>query len=333
MNLACFDTACFPGQQAQIVKEASDRRDSLPTEGGTIPGSGGHAAYSLSGPEPSAIPILVAVPHAGRMYPPNVVENMRFPGPASLKLEDRLVDRVATAVAKACGASLLLAHAPRAMIDLNRSPDEMDWTMVRTGAPAGLSLRRSGRRVRSGLGLVPRRLSGVGEVWKRPMEQAELDARIDGIHRPYHAALEQQLQSLRQRWGSVLLLDMHSMPPLSPRVLGDAAPRFVLGDRFGASCDGSLCAAAFDELSLQRQNVAHNRPYAGGYVLDRHGAPEKGIHALQVEICRSTYLDSRLAEPGPRLEETVEIMSALVRRLATEVAGLAGGGDWLLAAE
>jgi len=301
--------------------------------GGAIPGLAGQAAFSLTRREPSPIPVLIAAPHAGRAYPPFLVERLRHPGEAVLRLEDRYVDLLASRVAEETGAALLVAHAPRAMIDLNRAVDEMDWEMMASGVPSGRSAGRVGRRARSGLGLVPRRLPGLGELWRQRIEEGDFEARVTGIHEPYHRALGEALVALRNRWGAALLIDMHSMPPLAPRSPGEPAAQFVVGDRFGSSCDGSLCAAAFDELALHGCPAAHNRPYAGGYVLDRHAAPLRGVHAIQMEICRSTYLDARMAEPTEGIDGVVAVMAALVRRLAAEVASLGGAGQLPQAAE
>src|SRR5262245_29016155 len=103
--------------------------DSQRSDGGVIPGAPGVPAFSLSGPVPSAIPVLIAVPHAGRAYPAPLLARMRNPGFAALRLEDRYADRLGEALAQATGAILLTAHAPRAMIDLNRAPDDIDWEM------------------------------------------------------------------------------------------------------------------------------------------------------------------------------------------------------------
>src|SRR5205085_10672216 len=135
------------------------------------------------------------------------------------------------------------------------------------------------------------------------------DARIAGIHRPYHAALGRMLEGLRDQWGSALLIDLHSMPPLGPKRGTDAAPDFVIGDRFGSACDAALSAAGFDHFAAAGRTAAHNRPYAGGYGLDRHSAPARGLHALQVEICRATYLDATLSEPGPGLAAVVRVLT------------------------
>jgi N-formylglutamate amidohydrolase len=307
-----------------MVSRPTDLSDSPGARGGGIPGAPGKAAFTLARREPSPIPVLIAVPHAGRTYPRNLLTQMRDPLGAGFKLEDRYVDLLARSIADETGAGLLLAHAPRAMIDLNRAPEEMDWEMVADAPEATGESHGTARRARGGLGLVPRRLPGLGEIWKRRLTHAELDARLATIHAPYHSALATELAALKTRWGSALLVDLHSMPPLGPKRGPHASADFVIGDRFGSSCDGVLIAAAFDHFAAAGWRAAHNRPYAGGYVLDRHAAPARGFHGLQVEICRAAYLDERLREPGAGFDSVVALLTGLVRRLASEFAGLGG---------
>ena len=292
--------------------------------GGSVPGTPGVPAFSLICQEPSAIPVVVAVPHAGRAYAAGLLERMRNPAFAAPKLEDRYVDLLATAVAKETGAALLIAHAPRAMIDLNRDTDDVDWDMLGVPPPdaSAMPVNRLTGRARNGLGLIPRRLPGLGELWKRRLDPAELEARIAAVHAPYHEALAQTLAALRSRWGAALLIDLHSMPPLSSRGGFDPAPEFVVGDRYGASCHSNLVAAAFSYFSERDRLAAHNRPYAGGYVLERHAARHQGIHCLQLEIDRQSYLDFRLVEQGPGFHDMIELLVGLVRRLGEEAAAM-----------
>jgi len=298
-----------------------------------IPGLSGVPAFRLDDYAVSPIPVLIAVPHAGRAYPPGVTARLRDPESAALRLEDRYVDKLAQVVAAATGAALLVAHAPRAMLDLNRAADDVDWEMITGREPHG-SRVAAGPRARSGLGLVPRRLPGIGELWNARLDCAELEARIATIHAPWHGTVSEVLKSIRARWGAALLLDFHSMPPLATRPGGGPAARYVIGDRFGAACDGGLVGAAFSWLAEAGQRAAHNRPYAGGYTLDRHAAPRRGIHALQLEVDRRCYLDSRMHEPGAGLEPTATMLAGLVRRLASEVALLGGEhANWAEAAE
>lgn len=317
------------------MREVSGEGDSRKRLGGRIPGTLGVHAFSLTGPEPSAVPLLISVPHAGRAYSGSLLDAMRHPESTALKLEDRFADRLGHAVAAATGAMLLVANAPRAMIDLNRAPDDVDWDMFGRGERRRLDSFAASRRARSGLGLIPRRVPGIGELWKRRHAETELAARLEGIHEPYHVSLAEALRELRARWGVAILLDLHSMPPI-PRTAGFSAPEIVLGDRFGASCHGGLIAASFSVLHEAGRVAAHNRPYSGGYVLERHAAPEAGLHAIQVEIDRGAYLDAELAEPGEGFPATVDLLAGLVRRLAEEAAALGDNGGesgWSEAAE
>jgi N-formylglutamate amidohydrolase len=312
-------------------------RDSKLVHGGTIPGNPGVPAYALKMHDPSPIPVVIAVPHAGRAYPESLLDRMRHPDFAAPRLEDRYADLLGEAVSDVTGAALLMARAPRAMLDLNRSSDDVDWEMMR-GAPADASTHSGvfSRRARSGLGLVPRRLPGLGELWKRRLDHAELQDRIGCIHEPYHNALASTLESIRDRWGAALLIDLHSMPPLAARSAGEAAPEFVVGDRFGSSCDGGIIGSAFAVLAQSARRASHNRPYAGGYVLERHARRHEGLHCLQLEIDRTCYLDSRQAEIGTGFDATVDLLVALVRRLAVDVAELGrtvDRGRWRAAAE
>lgn len=300
--------------------------------GGSIPGST-DSAFFLQGIEKPEIPVLIAAPHGGRNYPESLQERMRDPAYSMLRLEDRLIDMLAMEIARETGAPLIIAQAPRAMIDLNRADDDMDWSMVADGDPGKTGHSRANRRARSGLGLIPRRLTGLGEIWRERHTKAEVAERIAAIHEPYHRAVSDALSAIRRRWGAALLLDLHSMPPLKKRHPDDQPAEFVIGDRFGTSSDGMLSAAALRYFARHERRAAHNRPYAGGYVLDRHGKPSLGIHAIQLEVCRSLYLDSRHEAASRRMPQIARMLCGLVRELATEVIPPQRERDLPLAAE
>lgn len=297
-------------------------------QGGIVPQDGG-AAFTLLRPVNASVPVLISVPHAGRRYPAAILQQMRRPTTDALMLEDRLIDTVAQEIAQTTGATLLLAEAPRAMIDLNRSPDDVDWEMVERGKKAPLHSARN-HRARSGLGLVPRRLARTGEIWTTRLSAEELAVRVAQIHAPYHTMLGRLLADMHTGWGAALLIDLHSMPPLG-RQSGQLAPAgYVLGDRFGASCAAAISSFALQQLGKFRR-VAHNLPYAGGYVLDRHGQPRRNIHALQLEVCRSLYLDASLTNLGARHAAVARELAAVISALASEVEWL--GRSQLQAAE
>lgn len=301
--------------------------------GGTIPGLDDKAAFTLTPGGSNALPILLAVPHDGTDYPRAVIEMMRSPASTCLRLEDRRVGDIADRVADRTGVSLLKALAPRAMIDLNRSSDDIDWGMVANAHAKPDQRSRNTFRSRYGLGLVPRRVSGVGEIWRRPIDKQEIDRRIEQIHVPYHLTIAEELQRLRDVHGVALLMDLHSMPPLKPTAPGDRAADFVLGDRFGASCGVELSDVVLNYLAAMGRKAAYNRPYAGGYILERHGQPMRGIHAMQLEISRGLYLDAALDRPTVKLPAISRLVAGLLSVLGSQLLKIQGAPNFLQAAE
>ena len=261
------------------------------------------AAYTRLGPAEPEHPVVLSVPHAGRDYPLALRAALRLPVAALMVLEDRLIDHVAEGARRT--ETVLVARRPRAWIDLNRGEDERD-PLLDEGAAADTP---ETHRLRSGLGLVPRRAGSAGDVWRRRLSAAEVDRRIVEDHRPYHAELARLLAAARARFGVAVLLDVHSMPPLG--AIG-RAPQLVLGDRFGRTADARLAARLEAEGAAAGLIVATNSPYAGGHVVTRHAAPEAGIHALQIELDRRLYLDSRMERAGPGLAATTRLLRRLI---------------------
>ena len=259
-----------------------------------------------------ASPVVVSVPHAGRDYSAILLAQARVPVATLRRLEDRHADLLAHGLI-ARGHDVLVARAPRALIDLNRDMREVDPMMVR-GLPHGVALLPSAK-LRGGLGLVPRRLPGANELWRGPFDWADIQYRIATIHQPYHAALAERLVRARAAFGYAILLDLHSMPPL-PATQDAPTARIVLGDRFGRSASARLMARAADLFAGHGLVVAQNHPYPGNYLIERHGRPRDNVHAMQVEIDRSLYLDSALDRPGPGLAA----MQAMILRLADVLA-------------
>jgi N-formylglutamate amidohydrolase len=153
---------------------------------------------------------------------------------------------------------------------------------------------------------------------------AQLCACVEGIHRPYHAMLAALLEAARRRHGIALLLDIHSMPPLSQAPGGTPPPRIVIGDRFGRSAADRLTDLCADFIRRRALPVAMNSPYAGNHILERHGRPLRGVHAIQIEIDRTLYLDSDLMEPGEGLPAMQRLLTDLAATLTQELGGERG---------
>jgi N-formylglutamate amidohydrolase len=261
------------------------------------------------GPEVPASPVVLSVPHAGRAYSPALLKASRLPIETLQALEDRFVDRLVWR-AQAAGAVALIARAPRAEIDLNRDEREIDPAMI-VPPPPPRSIIQS-PRTRGGLGLIPSRINGAGSIWRHRIPGAELTRRIAEIHAPYHAALEHALAAARERFGVAILLDCHSMPPQED----GAGPAIVFGDRHGTSIAGEYVDAALAAARASGFRAARNAPYAGGYITHRHGRPKHGIHALQIEIDRSRYLDREMRSPGPGFDAAAEMIAHVAAALA-----------------
>jgi N-formylglutamate amidohydrolase len=265
------------------------------------------------GPERPASPVILSVPHAGRDYGPHLLKAARLSQTVLESLEDRLVDRLVWRATSA-GATAFIARAPRAEIDLNRDEREIDPALVAPPLPSG-SLVQSAR-TRGGLGLVPSRITGSGPIWRERIPREELARRIERIHQPYHAALEAALAAAQARFGEAVLLDCHSMPPRHrPDRDGSRMATIVFGDRHGTTIGADLLEAATAASRALGYRTACNAPYAGGYIVGRHGRPQRGIHALQIEIDRSAYLDADLRTPGPGFEGCARLIAAVAQAI------------------
>ncbi|WP_375381888.1 N-formylglutamate amidohydrolase [uncultured Sphingomonas sp.] len=274
-------------------------------------------SFDRFGPMIPAGPVVLSVPHAGRDYPAALQAALLVPLAAVRSLEDRHVDRVALA---ALGDEILLVQRQaRAWIDLNRREDERDPAVDEGAAGHAGRTGAAGAKLRNGLGLVPRRANGRGELWRRRWTDAEIAARVAADHRPYHAALTDTLAAARRRFGTAVLVDLHSMPPLP----GVAPARIVVGDRHETSADAALAGIVERIAAEHGVPSARNRPYAGGHVIERHGRPADGIHAVQIELDRSLYLDAALDRP---VADGVARMGVLIRAVLDEISHVASTG-------
>lgn len=267
--------------------------------------------FRRHGPETPASPVVLSVPHAGRAYSAALLRASRLPLDRLESLEDRLVDRLVWRAVNA-GAAAIVAHAPRAEIDLNREEREIDPATVIPSPPIGAVLQSP--RTRGGLGLIPSRIAGAGAIWRHRIGQDELRRRVERIHRPYHAALAEALARAREAFGIAILLDCHSMPPRAASAAGE--PGLVFGDRHGTSIAPDLLDAALSAARGAGYEAVCNHPYAGGYITLRHGRPLSGVHALQLEIDRSLYLQNDLRSPGKGFDAVARLIESVASALA-----------------
>jgi N-formylglutamate deformylase len=239
-------------------------------------------AFDLTMPERQRVPFVFASPHSGRVYPDSFVAASRLDAVGLRRSEDAFVDKL-FAGAVALGAPMIAARFPRAYLDANRAPGELDPAMFTE--PLTVAVDSPGTRVNAGLGVIPRIVRDGAEIYPGKLPAREAEIRLSRLYRPYHAALAKLLDDTRERFGCAVLIDCHSMPSAA------AIPDAVLGDRYGMSAVHALMRKAEYDFERQGFTVARNTPYAGGYSTHLHGRPMLGLHALQIEINRALYLD------------------------------------------
>lgn len=249
-------------------------------------------AFEIIAPDRPAAPLVFNSPHSGSRYPASMLARTHLDARAVRQSEDTYVDRLfASAVAGA--APLLLAHFPRAWLDVNREPFELDPKMFSGALPSFANTRSA--RVASGLGTIPRLVADGKAIYTDRLPVAEALDRIETVYVPYHRALRRLLDRTYESFGVAILVDCHSMPS-TVRTGTLRKADFVLGDRHGSSCAGALTDLVESALVRRGYDVSRNRPYAGGFITEHYGRPKHGTHAIQIEINRALYLNERTLE-------------------------------------
>lgn len=273
------------------------------------------------------LPVLLSIPHAGRDLPQWVERAARVPVSQLQRLSDPWCDVIAAPMLQA-GARVVKANLLRAVADCNRHEADMDGADV--AVPLRPRFAPPGRKARAGLGVVPARLPGCGPLWRAPISELDYERRLDTAHRPFHQALASARNQMLRDHGELLLIDLHSMPPL-PRGSGAASPcQIVVGNRHGRSAAAILAAEVAAHASDHGFAAAINAPYPGGHIAATYGAPATGVHALQIEFDRSLYLDPDGRPDADRALRLGDWLVSVVRRCLPFIGA---GESWPLAAE
>src|SRR5688572_2248126 len=259
-------------------------------------------------------PIVFNSAHSGRHYPERFLAMTRLDQLSIRQSEDAYVDEL-FGRAPHLGTPLLRAHFPRAYLDVNREPWELDPAMF--CEPLFERCNTTSPRVAAGLGTLARVVAENKPIYQERLTLADARMRIEGIYQPYHQTLQKLLSEAVTRFGVAVLIDCHSMPRLA-RSGERPSPDIVLGDRYGTTCATALVDLAETVFAGAGLRVARNRPYAGGFATRTYGRPPHGVHALQVEISRHLYMDEQTLEK----HEGFEAMRQLIERLVIALIGL-----------
>ncbi len=273
-------------------------------------------------------PLVFSSPHSGRVYPARFLAAARLDAAALRRSEDAYVDELFTSAAD-IGAPLLRAHFPRAYLDLNREPYELDPKLFEGQLPDFANTRSL--RVAAGLGTIPRVVADAREIYAGRIPIDEALRRIEALYKPYHASLRGLLERAQERFGVAVLVDCHSMPSSSarePSLAGRGDKRrldFVIGDRYGASAAPGLVDGVEERLRALGHQVQRNRPYAGGFITEHFGRPAAGWHAIQIEVSRGLYMDEATLEKGARFRAVAADLAEVIAGLAHDCDRIFGG--------
>ena len=275
-------------------------------------------AFDIVEPAVQRAALVFNSPHSGRSYPRAFLTASRLDTLAIRRSEDAFVDELFGG-AREIGAPLMRAHFPRAFLDVNREPYELDPKMFTGRLPAYVNARSV--RVAGGLGTIARIVADAEEIYAGPLDVGEALERIERIYKPYHAALRRLIVRTQARFGFAVLVDCHSMPS---HVRGQETrhrPDVILGDRYGTSAAPALVEAAAAILAELGFTVGRNRPYAGGFITEHYGRPAQGVHALQIEVNRGLYMNEARCERRDDFAAIAAALTAFGRRLAAVSVG------------
>lgn len=276
-------------------------------------------SFEVLRPAEQTAPFVFSSPHSGRVYPPEFLAQSRLDPQTLRKSEDCFVDRLFSPVAT-LGAPLLSARFPRAYLDLNREPYELDPDLFDEPLPEHANTQSI--RVAGGLGTIARIVADGEEIYRQPLSLRAALARIDQLYFPFHAQLARLVDETVQRFGYGVLIDCHSMPSSAMTPAGAQRPDIVIGDRFGVSADPRLSQLVREALLGLGYDVQMNRPYAGGYITEHHGRPAHGVHALQIELNRGLYLNEATLQESAGYASLRADLATLAAQLFASVPAL-----------
>jgi N-formylglutamate amidohydrolase len=265
--------------------------------------------------EPAAwrAPIIFNSPHSGSIYPRDFLEASRIDLASLRRSEDSFMDELIGDLSQR-GFPVVRVNFPRSYVDVNREPYELDPRMFTGRLPSFANTRSM--RVAGGLGTIPRVVGDGQEIYRDRISVDDALARIEALYKPYHRALRRLINKAHQAFGTVVLVDCHSMPSIGVSRDEPRRPDVVIGDRYGTSCAALLADTVEEKMRALGYSIGRNKPYAGGFITEHYGNPASGLHTVQLELNRAIYMDERRRERGPRFQQVAMDFATLADALA-----------------
>jgi N-formylglutamate amidohydrolase len=259
-------------------------------------------------------PIIFNSPHSGSVYPDDFLIASRIDLPTLRRSEDSFMDELIADLSRR-GFPVVRVNFPRSYVDVNREPYELDPRMFSGRLPSFANTRSM--RVAGGLGTIPRVVGDGQEIYRERLAVEDALLRIETLYKPYHRALRRLINRVHQTFGTVVVVDCHSMPSIGVSRDEPRRPDVVIGDRYGTSCAQLLPDMVEATMSRLGYSVGRNKPYAGGFITEHYGNPASGLHAIQLELNRAIDVDERRREKSPRFAQVAADFAKLADALAT----------------
>jgi N-formylglutamate amidohydrolase len=259
-------------------------------------------------------PIIFNSPHSGSVYPDDFLIASRIDLSTLRRSEDSFMDELIADLSRR-GFPVVRVNFPRSYVDVNREPYELDPRMFSGRLPSFANTRSM--RVAGGLGTIPRVVGDGQEIYRERLAVEDALLRIETLYKPYHRALRRLINRVHQTFGTVVVVDCHSMPSIGVSRDEPRRPDVVIGDRYGTSCAQLLPDMVEATMSRLGYSVGRNKPYAGGFITEHYGNPASGLHAIQLELNRAIYMDERRREKSPRFAQVAADFAKLADALAT----------------
>lgn len=233
--------------------------------------------YFIIEPRGETVPVILSVPHSGTDFPAELKSHYHAGMTAQIDDTDWYVHDLYN-FAPDLGVTVIHARYSRWVIDLNRDPKSTP-------------LYADGRII---TGLTPATDFLGNEIYvdkKFIPGDEEIERRLEHYYRPYYQKIESLLAERIERFGQVLLWDAHSIRSLVPTIRKERFPDLILGDNDEQSAAQEIIDIALDGLRAGKYQVNHNTPFKGGHITRFFGKPEKRVHAVQLEMCKTHYMN------------------------------------------
>jgi N-formylglutamate deformylase len=219
--------------------------------------------------------LFVSLPHDGTRLPDELATRMTASA-RRVPDTDWHVSRLYS-FARELGASIIMPHCSRYVVDLNRPPDD---TSLYPG--------------QNTTGLCPIVQFSGEPVYLAKQEPAhdEVLTRVEHFWRPYHTALAGEIGRIRTAHGRAVLWEGHSIRSVVPWLFEGRLPDFNLGTANGASCSPEIQRRLVAVLESQRDySFVVNGRFKGGHITRNYGNPAAGVDAVQLELAQLNYMD------------------------------------------